>query len=61
MANNITLAKNYTDLLDEVYKNASVTADLTSDASMMRAGANAKEILYPQVSVSGLGDYDRNR
>ncbi len=60
MANNITLAKNYTDLLDEVYKNASVTADLTSDASMMRAGANAKEILYPQIEVSGLGDYDRN-
>lgn len=60
MANNITLAKNYTDLLDEVYKNASVTADLISDASMMRAGANAKEILYPQISVNGLGDYDRN-
>lgn len=60
MANNITLAKNYTDLLDEVYKNASVTADLTSDSKMMRAGANAKEILYPQISVSSLGDYDRN-
>lgn len=60
MANNITLAKNYTDLLDEVYKNASATADLTSDPRMMRAGANAKEILYPQISVSGLGDYDRN-
>lgn len=60
MANNITLAKNYTDLLDEVYKNASVTSDLTSDATMMRAGANAKEILYPQIEVSGLGDYDRN-
>jgi len=60
MPNNIVLAKNYTDLLDEVYKNASVTADLVSDASMMRAGANANEILYPQISVSGLGDYDRN-
>lgn len=60
MANNITLAKNYTDLLDEVYKNASVTSDLTSDPTMMRAGANAKEILYPQIEVSGLGDYDRN-
>jgi len=60
MRNNITLAKNYTDLLDEVYKNASATADLTSDPRMMRAGANAKEILYPQISVSGLGDYDRN-
>jgi len=60
MANNIVLAKNYTDLLDEVYKNASVTADLVSDSSMMRAGANANEILYPQIDVTGLGDYDRN-
>jgi hypothetical protein len=60
MPNNIVLAKNYTDLLDEVYKNASVTADLVSDTSMMRAGANANEILYPQIEVTGLGDYDRN-
>lgn len=60
MPNSIVLAKNYTDLLDEVYKNASVTADLVSDASMMRAGANANEILYPQIDVTGLGDYDRN-
>lgn len=60
MPNNIVLAKNYTALLDEVYRSASVTADLTSDASMMRAGANANEILYPQIEVSGLGDYSRN-
>lgn len=60
MANNIVLAKNYTALLDEVYRNASVTAGLTSDASMMRAGANANEILYPQIDVTGLGDYSRN-
>lgn len=60
MANNIVLAKNYTALLDEVYRAASVTADLISDASMMRAGANANEILYPQIEVSGLGDYNRN-
>lgn len=26
----------------------------------MRAGANANEILYPQIEVSGLGDYSRN-
>lgn len=56
----IALAKNYTDLLDEVYKNASVTADLTGDASMTRAGVNVNEICYPQIEVSGLGDYDRN-
>ena len=60
MANTIALAKNYTSILDEVYQNASVTADLTSDNTMVRAGANANEIVYPQISVSGLGDYSRN-
>lgn len=60
MPNTITLAKNYTELLDEVYRNASVTADLTSDSTMSRAGANANEIIYPQISVTGLGEYDRN-
>lgn len=60
MANTIALAKNYTSILDEVYCGASVTADLTSDNSMVRAGANANEIVYPQVSVTGLGDYSRN-
>lgn len=60
MPNNIVLAKSYISILDEVYKNASVTADLTNDASMMRAGANVNEILYPQIEVGGLGDYDRN-
>lgn len=60
MSNTIQLAKNYTDLLDEVYISASVTADLTSDASMMRAGANANEIMYPQIKTEGLGNYSRN-
>ena len=40
MANSIVLAKGYTDLLDEVYKGASVTADLTSNPSLIRQGAN---------------------
>lgn len=60
MPNTIALAKNYTSLLDEVYRNASVTADLTSDSAMSKAGANANEIIYPQISVTGLGEYDRN-
>ena len=60
MPNTIALAKNYTELLDEVYRSASATADLTSDSNLSRAGANANEIIYPQISVSGLGDYDRN-
>lgn len=60
MANNIALPKNYTNLLDEAYKLASVTADLTGDPAMAKAGANVDEICYPQISVQGLGDYDRN-
>ena len=60
MANTIVLAKNYVPLLDEVYKRESVTADLTGDPAMARAGANASEIVYPQIAVTGLGDYNRN-
>lgn len=60
MPNTIALAKNYTGLLDEVYRNASVAADLTSDSAMSKAGANANEIVYPQITVTGLGEYDRN-
>ncbi len=60
MPNNIVLAKNYLALLDEVYRSASVTADLTSDATLIRAGANVNELVYPQISVTGLGNYDRN-
>ena len=60
MANTFVLPKNYVALLDEVYKNASVTADLIGDPAMVRAGVNVNEICYPQLSVTGLGDYDRN-
>ena len=58
--NNIVLAKGYTSLLDEVYRSASVTSDLISDPSLIRQGANVNELIYPQIDVSGLGDYDRN-
>ena len=60
MPNTIVLAKSYVPLLDEVYKKESVTSDLTGDPAMARAGANVKEIVYPQIAVTGLGDYDRN-
>lgn len=46
--------------MDEVYRMASVTADMISDNKMVKAGANANEIIYPQISVSGLGNYSRN-
>ena len=60
MANSITLAKNYIELLDEVYRNASLTAVLESDASTARQGANANEIMIPKLSMDGLADYSRN-
>lgn len=60
MANSITLAANYTNLLDEVYKSAALTAVLDSDATTMRAGANANEIMIPKLSMDGLADYSRN-
>ena len=60
MPNTIALAKNYISNLDEVYQLASVTADLRSDDKLCKAGANANEIVYPQIAVGGLGDYSRN-
>lgn len=60
MANSIAFAKNYTGILDEVYQRASVSACLNSGQNMVRAGRNAKEIMIPKISVTGLGDYSRN-
>ena len=60
MANSIALSKIYTNLLDEVYKNSALTAVLESDASLARAGANANEIVTPNMTMSGLADYKRN-
>ena len=60
MANSIALSKVYTNLLDEVYKQSSLTAVLESDATLSRQGANANEIVIPKLSMAGLGDYNRN-
>lgn len=60
MANAITKFKKYVPLLDEVYKKASVTSILDSDATLAREGANANEIIVPKIDMQGLGDYDRN-
>lgn len=60
MANSISLFKKYIDKLDEVYKQASLTADLDADSTLVQAGANANEIIIPKMSMDGLGKYDRN-
>lgn len=60
MPNAITLAKQFVPLLDEVYKNASLTSDLDGAAELARQGANANELIIPMLSMQGLGDYSRN-
>ena len=60
MANSIAFAKNYTGIIDEVYQKAATSACLNSGRRIVRAGRNAKEILIPKISVTGLGNYTRN-
>lgn len=58
--NSIALGKKYVPLLDEVYKLASLTADLDGPAELVQQGANANELIIPKMSMDGLADYSRN-
>ncbi len=60
MANAITLAKQFVPILDEIYKLASLTSKLDGNPDLVRAGANANELIIPKLSMQGLGDYSRN-
>lgn len=60
MPNTIELAKQFVPILDEVYKNASLTSDLDGAAELARQGANANELSIPMLDMQGLGDYSRN-
>lgn len=60
MVNSIALAKAYIPLLDEVYKNASLTAVLDGASELARQGANANELIIPKMSMDGLANYSRN-
>lgn len=60
MANSISLAKVYAPLLDEVYKQASLTSVLDGAADLAREGINANEIAVPKLSMDGLANYSRN-
>ncbi|MBR5155166.1 MAG: hypothetical protein IKW62_01615 [Clostridia bacterium] len=59
MANNITKFEKYINVLDEVYKVASVTSILDGNNRLVRLGANANEIIIPKMSMDGLADYSR--
>lgn len=59
--NNIELFKKHApELLDQIYKKESTTSDFDIDRALVKAGANANEIIVPKLSMDGLGDYDRN-
>lgn len=60
MANSIALVKKYVDKLDDVYKLASLTDVLESDASTVRQGTNTNEIVIPKIDMDGLADYSRS-
>lgn len=59
--NSIELFKKHApELLDTLYKQESTTADFDIDGALVKAGANANEIIVPKLNMDGLGDYDRN-
>ena len=60
MPNNIALRKQYSTLLDEVYKLASLTSILDGPNNLVKEGANANEILIPKMDMSGLANYDKS-
>ena len=59
MANSIASTKNYTAVLDEVYKRAVCSTYLNSPRRMARAGRNAREIniRYRQDSCALSGNH----
>lgn len=60
MANSIALASQFVPILDEIYKLASLTSKLDGNPDLVRAGANANELVIPKLTMQGLGDYSRN-
>lgn len=60
MANSIALASQFVPILDEIYKLASLTSKLDGNPDLVRAGANANELVIPKLTMQGLADYSRN-
>ena len=59
-SNSITVFKKYVPLLDEVYKYAALTSVLDGPADLAREGANAGEIVVPDMALQGLVGYSRS-
>ena len=60
MANAITLAAKFIPVLDEIYKESSLTSVLDGASDLVQQGANTNELVIPKLDMQGLGDYNRN-
>lgn len=60
MANTIEYFKQYVPLLDEIYKNASLSSVLDGNSDLVSEGRNANELVIPKMTMSGLADYSRS-
>lgn len=56
----IYLRDEYLTQLDEVLKLYSVTGNLSAPSELVKAGANAEEILIPKMNMDGLADYSKS-
>lgn len=59
-SNAITVFKKYVPMLDEAYKYASLTSVLDGNPDLVREGANAGELVIPDMTLQGLVSYSRN-
>ena len=57
MANNIQLAEKFVPIIDEIYKNASLTAVLDATAQVDFTGTNTVKIM--KINTTALGDYSK--
>lgn len=48
------------NMLDSVYKLASCTSVIDSDSTLVKAGANANELIIPKLTMDALADYSRS-
>ena len=60
MPNTISKFSKYIEKLDLVYQLASCTSLLDSDSSLVKAGANANELVIPKLTMDALADYSRS-
>lgn len=59
MPNSFEWKQNFTDNLDLIFKRESLTGFLGDASGLVRDNMDGHDIKYPQYTVSGLSDYDR--